>query len=236
MSYKIGVIGAMDVEVSLLRERLEGRTSAVHAGMEFSEGSFGGHSVVIARCGVGKVNAAMCVQVLASVYGVTHVINTGVAGSLDASIDIGDLVVSTDVVHHDVDATVFGYAPGQVPGMKTVAFEADVRLAAAVSKAASEVAPNISVHAGRVVSGDQFVASDTVKERIAKQFDGRCCEMEGAAVAQACHLNKLPFVVVRAISDKADGSAEVAYPEFETKAAQRCARIVQHMLSNMFEE
>ena len=232
MGYKIGVIGAMEVEISLLRRSLVGCTTTVRAGMEFSEGTYGGQPVVVARCGVGKVNAAMCVQVLADLYGVTHVINTGVAGSLDARIDIGDLVVSTDVMHHDVDATVFGYAPGQVPGMKTVAFEASNQLATAVAKAAGEVAPTIGVHAGRVVSGDQFIADAAVKERLSRDFDGRCCEMEGAAIAQACQQNGLPFVVVRAISDKADGSAEVAYPEFETKAAQRCARIVQYVLNN----
>lgn len=236
MTYKIGVIGAMDVEVSLLRQNLENCTTTTRAGMEFSEGTFGGHPVVIARCGIGKVHAALCVQILVDVFNVTHVINTGIAGSLDARIDIGDLVVSTDVMHHDVDATIFGYALGQVPGIKTVAFEADTRLAQAVAKAACEVAPTITVHAGRVVSGDQFIANDEVKARLVSQFDGRCCEMEGASIAQACHLNGLPFVVVRAISDKADGSAEMAYPEFEAKSAQRCARIVQHMLSHLFEE
>ena len=235
MSYKIGVIGAMDVEVALLRRSLAGCSTAVHAGMEFSQGTTGGHDVVVARCGVGKVNAALCVQVLADLYQVTHVINTGVAGSLDSAIDIGDLVISTDVMHHDVDATVFGYKPGQVPGMKAVAFDADIRLVEGVAKAAREVAPTIGVHAGRVLSGDQFIASDDIKTRLARDFDGRCCELEGAAFAQACQLNGLPFVVVRAISDKADGSAGVSYPEFETKAAQRCARIVQYLLSDLFE-
>lgn len=227
---KIGVIGAMSVEVELLKERLDNRVTAIRAGMEFSEGTLGGQAVVVALCGIGKVNAAVCTQTLVDLYSVTHVVNTGIAGSLDASIDIGDLVVSTDVMHHDVDATVFGYAPGEVPGLGVRSFAADKGLRAAAITAAHEVAPEIGTHEGRVVSGDQFIAGDEVKTRLARDFGGRCCEMEGASIAQVCHLNGVPFVVVRAISDKADGSATVAYPEFEAKAARQCAAIVERML------
>lgn len=227
---KIGVIGAMDVEVELLKERLDDRVTTVRAGMEFSEGTLGGQAAVVALCGIGKVNAAVCTQILVDLYGVTHVVNTGIAGSLDTSIDIGDLVVSTDVVHHDVDATAFGYQPGQVPGLDAFSFAADESLRATAIAAAREVAPEIGVHEGRVVSGDQFIAGNEVKARLVHDFGGRCCEMEGASIAQACRLNGIPFVVVRAISDKADGSATVAYPEFEAKAARQCAAIVECML------
>lgn len=232
MSDKIGVIGAMEVEVQLLRQALDGCTTATHAGMEFSEGTLGGQVVVVARCGVGKVNAALCTQVMVDLYGVTHVVNTGIAGSLDARIDIGDLVVSTDAVHHDMDVSPLGYIPGQVPGLDVLAFPADESLRAAVVAAAAEAAPGVGVHEGRVVSGDQFIASDEVKARLAGEFGGLCCEMEGAPIAQACWLNGVPFVVVRAISDKADGSAEMAYPEFEERAAHRCAAIVERMLAD----
>ncbi len=232
MSDKIGVIGAMEVEVQLLRQELDGCTIVAHAGMEFNEGTLNGQAVVVARCGIGKVNAALCTQIMVDLYGVTHVVNTGIAGSLDARIDIGDLVVSTDAVHHDVDASVFGYAPGQVPDLGTFAFASDASLRAAVVAAAAKAAPGVGVHEGRVVSGDQFIASDEVKARLAGEFGGLRCEMEGASIAQACWLNGVPFVVVRAISDKADGSAEMAYPEFEELAAHRCAAIVELMLAD----
>lgn len=232
MSDKIGVIGAMEVEVQLLRQALDGCTTAIRAGMEFSEGTLNGQAVVVARCGVGKVNAALCTQIMVDLYGVTHVVNTGIAGSLDARIDIGDLVVSTDAVHHDMDVSPLGYAPGQVPGLDVLTFPANEGLRAAVVAAAVEAAPGVGVHEGRVVSGDQFIASDEVKARLAGEFGGLCCEMEGAPIAQACWLNGVPFVVVRAISDKADGSAEMAYPEFEERAAHRCAAIVERMLAD----
>ena len=171
----------------------------------------------------------MCVQVMCDLYGVTHVVNTGVAGSLDAAIDIADLVVSTDALYHDMDVTPLGYEPGQLPGMDCLAFPADPALRAAIEHAAAVAAPDVHVFSGRVVSGDQFIASSQAKERLAQEFGGMCCEMEGAAIAHACHVNGVPFAVVRAISDKADGSAEMAYPEFEASSAVRCAAVVEEL-------
>lgn len=226
----VGIIGAMDVEVALLRDHLAERTTTERAGITFDSGRVGNTRVVIARCGVGKVSAALCVQVMADVFGVTHVVNTGVAGSLDARINIGDLVVSTDAVEHDMDVTALGYEVGQVPGLATRAFEASPVLREAVVAAATQAAPEVGVFEGRVASGDQFVADAATKARIAAQFDALCCEMEGAAIAQACWLNGIPFVVVRAISDKADGSDVVDYPVFEEQAARRCAAIVGALL------
>lgn len=226
----VGIIGAMDIEVALLRKRLSGRSTSEHAGIVFDQGTVGPTQVVVARCGVGKASAALCVQCMVDGFGVTHVVNTGVAGSLDARIGIGDLVVATDAVQHDVDVTALGYRPGQIPGLSTLAFGADPALSEAVSRAAAEVAPEIRVFGGRVASGDQFVADGATKARIIEQFGALCCEMEGAAVAQACWLNGVPFTVVRAISDKADGSDVVDYPTFEEQAAHRCAAIVGRLL------
>ena len=226
----VGVIGAMEVEVDLLRSQLSERSTSERAGMAFDRGLLGQTPVVLTRCGVGKVNAAMGVQAMVDLFGVTHVINTGVAGSLDASIDISDLVVSTDAVHHDMDVTALGYAPGQVPGLPGLAFPADEALAEKVVRAAASAAPDAKVHRGRVASGDRFVADQPTKQAVAQAFDARCCEMEGAAIAQACALNGVPLVIVRAISDKADGSDVVDYPVFEEQAARRCAAIVACML------
>lgn len=230
MAVKLGVIGAMEVEVEQLRERLAGRATSTRAGLRFDEGVLGQTPVVVVKCGIGKVNAAMCAQALIDLYGVTHVVNTGVAGSLDPTVDVMDLVVSTDAVHHDYDLTIFGYAPGQVPGTPEAGFKADEGMRRLVRRAAAEVAPQIGVHDGRIASGDQFVSDQTEKDRITAQFGARCCEMEGASIAHVCTLNGVPFVVVRAISDKADGAGmEEEYPVFERKAAHLCAEVVERM-------
>ena len=207
---KIGIIGAMEVEVSYLKGRLENTTSQVIAGMKFAEGTFNGVPAVVVFCSVGKVNAGICVQILVDRFNVTHVINTGVAGSLDSAINIGDLVVSTDAVHHDMDVCNLGYEPGQVPGFKEIYFPADEQLRSIVKQAAAQVATDIAVFDGRVASGDQFVRTNA---------------------AHACFLNDVPFVIVRAISDKADGSDAELYPVFEEKAAHHCAAIVERAVT-----
>lgn len=229
---KTGIVGAMASEVASLKERLESAEVSRVAGMEFCEGALDGASVVVVQSGIGKVNAGICVQVLVDRFGVDRVINTGVAGSLDERLDVGDLVVSTDCVWHDFDVSPLGYAPGQVPGLDVLAFPADEAMRAAVVAACAEVAPDIQALEGRIVSGDQFIASAEQKERILAGFGGLCCEMEGAAIAQAAWLNGVPFVVVRAISDKPGAANQVVdYNTFEAKAARDCAAIVARMVS-----
>ncbi len=232
---RVGIIGAMDVEVELLKEQMSDPQVTKVAGMSFFEGTLGGTPSVVVQSGIGKVNAGMCVQILVDRYHVTHVINTGVAGSLDARLDIGDIVVSTDCLQHDFDATPLGYRPAEIPGVGTISFPADEDMRAAVIKAAHEVAPEIGVIEGRIVSGDQFISDSGVKSHLIEDFGGTCCEMEGASVAQAAWLNNVPFVVVRAISDK-PGSAEqvMEYATFERQAAHHCAKIVSRMVSARF--
>ena len=229
---KVGIIGAMDSEVELLKSKVEGAHTRELAGLAFVEGTLEGVDVVVVKCGVGKVNAAMCAQALVSVFGCTRVINTGVAGSLDNRIEIGDIVVSTDAVEHDMDVTPLGYAPGEHPDLRLVAFEADLGLRAAVVEAARGV-DGVSVFEGRVCSGDQFIGSAEAKKRIVSAFGGMCCEMEGAAIAHVCHVAGVPFVVVRAISDKADDSGNIDYPTFEKAAAAHCASIVLAALQHV---
>lgn len=228
----IGIIGAMEVEVATIKSHMSVERRLTRARMEFDAGTLGGAKVVVVS-GVGKVNAAVCAQILVDEFEVTHVINTGVAGSLDARIDIGDVVVSTDVCHHDVDATIFGYAPGEIPQLGTKAFPADEVMREAALAAVESSACDIKAFEGRVVSGDQFIANDEAKSRLADDFGGMCCEMEGAAIAQTCWLNHVPFVIVRAISDKADGSKHMLYPVFEEKAAKHCAAIVERMVEQL---
>lgn len=228
---KTGIIGAMDIEVARLKADMEITREVRKARMTFCEGSLKGQQIVVVESGIGKVNAAVCAQILVDDFGVNTVINTGIAGSLNAQIEIGDIVISTDVVHHDVDAVNFGYAPGQVPEMEVYSFEADKQMADLAEKVCHEVNPEISVFRGRVVSGDQFISDRAVKNRITEQFHGLCTEMEGAAIAQTAYLNQIPFVIIRAISDKADDSAVEDYPTFERKAAEHSVRLVEGFLA-----
>lgn len=225
---KLGIIGAMEEEVETLLSQLENKHPASHAGSVFYEGVLEGLDVVVVQCGVGKVNAAICAQILCSVYGVTHLVNTGIAGSLCAELDIGDLVISRDAMYHDVDAVAFGYPVGKVPGMAVTEFPADERMVNYAYSAAESVNPG-HARIGRVASGDQFVASRELKDRIIAITGGQCTEMEGAGIAQTAYRNGIPFVIIRAISDKADDSAEMDYPTFERIAAHRCAQVTMAM-------
>lgn len=230
---KIGIIGAMELEVAELKSKMELKNVVDKAGMQFHEGVLNRKDVVIVQCGIGKVNAGICVQILADIFAVDAVINTGVAGSLRAEINIGDIVVSADACEHDMDVSAFGYEPGIIPQMETSFFKADRKLAEEAISVCREVNPEINVYEGRVVSGDQFISDGTVKDRLIQQFDGSCAEMEGAAIAHAAFLNKLPYVVLRAISDKADGSAHMDYPEFERAAAAHCAKLVENLVARL---
>lgn len=231
--YKTGIIGAMDVEVAQLKAAMEAKRTVKKAGMEFVEGELEGKPAVVVKSGIGKVNAAVCTQILIDEFGVDQVINTGIAGSLKAEINIGDMVISTDVLHHDMDAVNFGYPLGQIPQMETFSFPGDQRLIRLAKEACAEVNPDIQVFEGRVVSGDQFIAERSVKNRIAETFAGYCTEMEGAAIGQAAWLNGVPFVILRAISDKADDSATMDYPEFEQLAVERSVRLVKQLMKRM---
>ena len=231
---KLGIIGAMQVEVEILLAQMENKTSRIVAGSTFYEGTLEGLNAVIVQCGVGKVNAALCAQILRDCFEVTHLVNTGIAGSLCAELDIGDLVVSKDAMYHDFDCVHFGYPYGKVPGMDVISFPADETMVGYAFAAAESVNPG-HTKIGRVASGDQFVASEDVKEKIIANTQGLCTEMEGAAIAQTAYRNGVPFVILRAISDKADDSAEMDYPTFERIAAHRCAEVTRKMAKQLRE-
>ncbi|MEE0884805.1 MAG: 5'-methylthioadenosine/adenosylhomocysteine nucleosidase [Faecalimonas sp.] len=226
----IGIIGAMEEEVAVLKQEMNIEETVDYASMQFCKGTLCGKNVVIVRSGIGKVNAAICAQVLADRFEVDILINTGIAGSLDAAIDIGDMVISTDLVEHDMDATIFGDPLGQVPRMDTFSFPAEASLIEKAVAANEEANPDIKTFTGRIVSGDQFVSSAEVKEKLVKNFQAKCTEMEGAAIAHAAYLNKISCVIIRAISDKADNSATMDYPTFEKKAIEHSVRLVRNLL------
>ena len=228
---RIGIIGAMDLEVEHLKGEMQISRIVDKAGMEFYTGTLKGVDVVIVRSGIGKVNAGLCAQILADVFQVTHIINTGVAGSLNAKLDIGDILISRDALYHDVDVRIFGYQLGEVPQMGCREFKADKAMIEAAVSSCKEVNPDIHVEVGRILSGDQFISDKAKKETMIAAFQGDCTEMEGAAIAHSAYLNKIPFVIIRAISDKADDSAEMDYPTFEREAAKHSAKLVEHMIT-----
>lgn len=223
---KLGIIGAMDVEVATLKEKMSHKMERVIAGATYCEGILENLPVVVVQCGVGKVNAALCVQALCDCFAVTHIVNTGVAGSLDAKLDIGDFVISSDAIYHDFDCGALDYPIGQVPGLSVKAFPADKLLVDTAFTAANKQG---SAYVGTVASGDQFVCKKDQKKTIVANTGALCTEMEGAAIAHGAWRNDVPFVIIRAISDKADDSAQMDYPTFEASAAKRCAEVTQAM-------
>ena len=229
---KLGIIGAMDVEVATLKEKMTGAVTSAKAGMVFCEGQLEGMDAVVVQCGVGKVNAALCAQILCDCYGVTAIVNTGIAGSLCAELDIADLVISRDAIHHDFDLRFWGRPVGQVPGFDVTAFPADETLIGHAFAAAEAVNPGHN-RIGRVASGDQFICSAEQKDTIIANTQAICAEMEGASIAHAAYRNGVPFVILRAISDKADDSAEMDYPTFEAIAARRCAQVTMLLAKSL---
>jgi len=230
---RIGIIGAMEQEVDQLKAQMQVTKVEQKASMEFVSGNLAGKQVVVVRSGIGKVNAAICTQILADIYQVDGIVNTGIAGALHQELNIGDIVVSTDALQHDMDATGFGYKMGVIPQMELSIFPADEKLAKVAQEACRKVNPEIQVFAGRVVSGDQFISNHEKKKWLTENFGGYCTEMEGAAIAQAAWLNGIPFLIIRAISDKADESAKMDYGEFEKKAIEHTVKLVMEMVQKL---
>lgn len=232
---KIGIIGAMDVEISIFCDEMEKNGSlkkTEFGNLVFNEGNLCRKNVVVVKSGIGKVNAALCAQRLILQFGVEKIINTGIAGAIQENLHIHDMVVSTDAVYHDMDATAFGYEPTEIPQMHTSAFDADEKMIKAAENAfaQSESAKKYKLIRGRIASGDQFISYAEQKEHIEEICSPACVEMEGAAVAHACFLNQIPFVILRCISDNADDSYEVTYSFNEKIASEECAAVVLKML------
>ncbi len=227
----IGIIGAMEEEVRQLKQAISDVSITCYASMEFYSGKLGEKDVVVVRSGIGKVNAAICTQILVDQFKVERILNTGIAGSLNPAINIGDIVLSTDALQHDIDAAAFGYAPGVIPQMPISIFPSDPNLIKLAEEICKQVNPEIHVFTGRIVSGDQFIADPEKKQWLIQTFHPFGTEMEGAAIAQTSFLNHLPFLIIRAISDKADESAKVDYPTFEAEAIKHCVRLVKALLA-----
>jgi adenosylhomocysteine nucleosidase len=226
---KIGIIGAMAEEVKLIEQDMQQPIITIIAGMSFYEGLLFEVPVVLCKSGVGKVNAAVCTQILIDKFGVDCVLFTGVAGALDPELNIGDIVISTDCMQHDIDVSPLGFARGVIPFADTSIFVADSELVNIAYESSKQLFGS-HIRKGRVLSGDQFIADRDKVKQLHLELSGICTEMEGAAVAQACQMNGIPFVVIRSMSDKADGSAHVNFAEFTQLASDNSYRLIAHMI------
>lgn len=227
---KIGIIGAMESEISVLRGSMKNTVERTIAGMTFYEGMIGATQAVVVKSGIGKVQAAVCAHTLAREFSVTHVINTGIAGAVSPALKIFDIVVSTDTVYHDVDVTGFGYPPCVLPGHE-MSFKAEPVLAAFARMAFELEKTNVQFHEGRIATGDVFIASSEKKLQIKNLCDPLCVEMEGAAIAHACFINSIPFIIIRCISDLADDTGTHTYEFNELQAAHISSSLVLRIIS-----
>lgn len=224
----IGIIAAMDVEMNSLRSFMENTETEVISGIRFVRGTLEGKDVVTAVCGIGKVFAALCAQTMILHYQPQSIINTGVAGTLTDALTIGSVAVSSAVVQHDMDTSPLGDPVGLISGINKIELPADRLLCGHLSACAKVM--GIKTATGVIASGDQFVASAERKAYIAEHFKAIACEMEGAAIGQVCFVNRVPFCVLRAISDSADGSSHMDYPTFVKMAAEQSVALVRRFL------
>ncbi|GGA21600.1 5'-methylthioadenosine/adenosylhomocysteine nucleosidase [Paenibacillus physcomitrellae] len=232
MTY-IGILGAMDEEIKLLLEQMEEKDTQVQAGIRFITGTLLGRNVVVSKSGVGKVNAAATTQLMIDRFQVSSVLFTGVAGAVNPKLQIGDIVISSSCQQHDMDVTALGYERGIIPYQEISDFPADDSLVKLAMEACEKVCKDHQFLVGRVLSGDRFVADRDVVQDLYESMHGACVEMEGAAVAQVCHMNNVPYVVLRSMSDKADGSAHVNFAEFTVEAANRSYAILNEMIGSL---
>jgi adenosylhomocysteine nucleosidase len=231
----IGIIGALEMEIELLKDSLALEATLTKAGLEFYQGTLAGKEVVLVKSGIGKVNAALCTQILADEFAVDKVIFTGVAGAVDPELEVKDIVISTELIQHDVDVTAFGDCePGEIPQVGT-AFVADEELIELAEKAGDKISAEegLKVVTGRILSGDQFISDQEKVDWLRETFNGYCTEMEGAAVAQTAYLNEIPFLIIRSISDKADGEADISFDKFARQAANHSRQMVMEIINGL---
>lgn len=229
----IAIIGAMDIEVDVLKEAIEGEVIEKIGDMVFHSGKINNNEVVVVKCGIGKVNAARCAQTLADHFKVSAMINTGIGGGIGDGLAVGDLVIAESLVQHDFDVTGFGYAKGYMfigDKDKPTYYFTDKNLAELIEKAAYEHISENKVKKGIIATGDIFVSDAETKSEIKNNFNALVTEMEGGAIAQTASANNIPYAVVRAISDLADGSAPESYEEFEKETAYMSAEIIKTFL------
>lgn len=227
----IGIIAAMQAEHKLICEKMENKTTKTIAGIDFVSGKFCNRDVVIAVCGIGKVFAASAAQIMCLEFKPDVIINTGVAGSLDNDLSIFDIAISSSVVQHDMDTSPLGDPVGLISGINVINIYASEALAQKALLCANKL--NLKAKTGVIASGDQFVASNERKNFIKSQFNAIACEMEGAAIGHVCYINKVPFVVIRSISDNANEDSPLDFPTVMSRAADNSAMLTLALLSSI---
>ncbi len=233
--YIYGIIGAMDYEIDLLVKDLENKKEEKKFGLTFYLGKLKKYDVIIVKCGVGKVNAGRTTQVLISEYSPKYIINTGIGGGLNHQLKIGDIVISTDLIQHDFDVTFLGYAKGYMctgeNNKEPTKYIADKELSEKMKTILEKIGGDRTIFFGRILTGDSFISSQEKRQELVKDFDGFCCEMEGAAIAQVAHLNKVPFTVIRVISDLPTGKGPTDYNSFELEASKLSSIALESFLN-----
>lgn len=225
----IGIIGAMDIEVEKIKAQLSDTSEKNISGISFTLGTFSGKDVVVAKCGVGKVFAALCTEAMILTFSPDMIINVGVAGCLDKSLKIGDIVISDSVVQHDMDTSPLGDPKGLLSDINIINIPADKRVLSALCESVSRL--GLPYLVGTIASGDQFIADSGKKDFIVSQFGAKSCEMEGGAIGHVCYVNNIPFGVLRAMSDGADDGAKMDFPEFAKMAAEHSTAVIKEFLS-----
>lgn len=229
---KVGIIGAMDIEVEELINSMEDIKKETISSIDYYEGKLQGKNVVVAKCGVGKVHAAVCTQTMILKYVPDAIINTGVAGSLSNDLDIADIVISDGVVQHDFDVSPFGKPVGLISGLDLIKIPCNKELVNRLLRS-SQILENTNVAVGTVASGDQFIGSKEKKDYIVNNFNALCAEMEGASIGHVCYINDVDFCIVRAMSDKADGTANMDFDEFVHLAVEKSIKLVNNFLKEL---
>ena len=229
---RIGIIGAMEEEVMKLRDQMTVTNVRSIAHTEYIRGSLAGREIVLAKSGLGKVNAAVCAQVMIDIFRIDALISLGVAGAISPELDICDVVISREFIQHDVNAVAFGYSKGEIPQMDTSVFKADTHLIHLMEKASDVLDAKTRVITGRILGGDQFISKVEEREELYQFYAGDCAEIEGgAAIAQVCYLNRIPFVAVRSITDRADNTAGMDFNEFTRQAAVNSTKLLLRLLT-----
>jgi adenosylhomocysteine nucleosidase len=229
----IGIIGAMAVEVENLIALMPEEKVETISGIKYHIGKIEGKDCAVAQCGIGKVAAAVCAQTMILRFAPSALLNVGVAGGIGEDVHIGDVVVSTGLVQHDMDTSAIGDEKGLISGLNLVVIPADKSLAALTVKAAEKIYGEKKVHPGIIATGDQFISDAVRLENIRNEFDASACEMEGGSIAQTAYMNQVPFVVIRAISDNANEKAAVSYNEFFKKSAHELTALITGILSRI---
>ncbi|MBE7012786.1 MAG: 5'-methylthioadenosine/adenosylhomocysteine nucleosidase [Ruminococcaceae bacterium] len=227
----LGIIGAMGVEVAAVVGEMTDRQEHTVSGVTYYTGTFCGKEIVVAQCGVGKVFAGICAQTMILKFNVSHIINIGVGGSLDDRLNVCDIGIADGVVQHDMDTTPLGDPLGFLSGIDKVEIECDRAFCDTIETAAKTL--GINCVRGIIASGDCFVGDSDKKKSVADTFNAIVCEMEGGAIGQVCYINGIPFNVIRAVSDKADGSADISFEKFTALAVEQSIKLLKEVMKSI---